>query len=122
MQQTIHIQCPTELLKGLQVSAEAFAELIKLQAAIALFKQGQISSGMAAKWLNMPRVTFLMLAMEAGAELLENTTEDFEREMALLSNHWLTHFGCCRDDSTFDQLEVEIARYRRQQEEDDEKA
>jgi predicted RNase H-like HicB family nuclease len=34
-----------------------------------------------------------------------------------VSNHWLTHFGCCRDDPTFDQLEVEIAKYRRQREE-----
>ena len=84
MQQTVHIQCPTELLRGLQVNAEAFAEIIKLHTAIALYKQGKISSGMAAKWLNMPRVTFLMLAMEAGAELLENTPEDFDRETALL--------------------------------------
>jgi predicted HTH domain antitoxin len=84
MQQTVHIQCPTELLMGLQVNVEAFAEIIKWQAAIALFKQGKISSGMAARWLNIPRVTFLMQAMEAGAELLENTKEDFDREIALL--------------------------------------
>lgn len=84
MKNTVQIQCPTELLVSLQVNSEKFAEIIKLQTAIALFKQGKISSGMAAKWLEMPRITFLMQAMEAGAELLENSQDDFARETALL--------------------------------------
>jgi predicted HTH domain antitoxin len=84
MQNTVQIQCPTELLISLQINSEAFAEIIKLQTAIALFKQGKISSGMAAKWLDMPRINFLMQAMDAGAELLENSEDDFLRETALL--------------------------------------
>jgi predicted HTH domain antitoxin len=58
MQNTVQIECPTELLLSLQINSEAFAEIIKLQTAIALFKQGKISSGMAAKWLEMPRISF----------------------------------------------------------------
>jgi predicted HTH domain antitoxin len=84
MQNTVQIQCPTELLLSLQINNEAFAEIIKLQTAIALFKQGRISSGMAAKWLEIPRISFLMQAMDAGAELLENSEDDFLRETALL--------------------------------------
>ena len=84
MQNTVQIQCPTELLLSLQMNSEAFAEIIKLQTAIALFKQGRISSGMAAKWLEIPRISFLMQAMDAGAELLENSQDDFLRETALL--------------------------------------
>ncbi|MEY3788555.1 MAG: hypothetical protein RLZ75_2762 [Pseudomonadota bacterium] len=84
MQNTVQIQCPTELLVSLQINSEAFAEIIKLQTAIALFKQGKISSGMAAKWLEIPRINFLMQAMEQGAELLENSHDDFARETALL--------------------------------------
>lgn len=84
MNNTVQIQCPTELLVSLQVNSEKFAEIIKLQTAIALFKQGKISSGMAARWLEMPRIIFLMQAMEAGAELLENSQDDFARETALL--------------------------------------
>jgi predicted HTH domain antitoxin len=84
MKNTVQIQCPTELLVSLQMSSETFAEMLKTQTAIALFKQGRISSGMASRWLEMPRVNFLMQAMEAGAELLENSQDDFEREMALL--------------------------------------
>lgn len=81
---TIQIQCPPELLVSLQINSETFAEMVKLQTAIALFKQGKISSGMAARWLGIPRVNFLMQAMEAGAELLENSQDDFARETALL--------------------------------------
>lgn len=82
MQNTVQIQCPTELLISLQINSETFAEIIKLQTAIALFKQGKISSGMAAKWLEIPRISFLMQSMDAGAELLENSKDDFLREMA----------------------------------------
>ncbi len=39
---------------------------------------------LAARWLNIPRVTFLVNAMEAGAELLEDSEDDLNRELALL--------------------------------------
>ena len=81
---TVQIQCPPELLISLQTNSETFAEIVKWQTAIALFKQGKISSGMAARWLEMPRVHFLMQAMAQGAELLENSQDDFSRETALL--------------------------------------
>jgi len=84
MKNMIHIQCPTELLVSLQINSETFADLIKFQTAIALFKQGRISSGMAARWLNIPRIIFLMQAMELGAELLEDSQDDFDRETKLL--------------------------------------
>ncbi|MCI5207566.1 MAG: hypothetical protein D3910_01960 [Candidatus Electrothrix sp. ATG2] len=51
MENIMKIQCPTELLLGLHVNAERLAEIVKLEAAIALFRKGKISSGMAAKWL-----------------------------------------------------------------------
>lgn len=84
MQNTISITCPVEMLLGLHTNAETFGELVKLYAAIALFKEGRISSGMASTWLNIPRVTFLWKALEAGAEFLENSHDDFERETSLL--------------------------------------
>lgn len=84
MQNTISIECPTELLLSLQTNVETFAEFMKIQAAISLFKEGKISSGMAAQWLNMPKIIFLFKAMEAGAVLLENSQDDFNREIALL--------------------------------------
>ena len=50
MKNTIEIECPPEIQMGLHLDAQRFGELIKLQAAIALFKDSKLSSGMAARW------------------------------------------------------------------------
>jgi hypothetical protein len=84
MQKTVTIDCPPEILLGLHFTAESFAEYLKQQAAINLFKDGRLSSGTAAAWLGIGRVTFLTMAFEAGATLLDDTADDFERETALL--------------------------------------
>ncbi len=84
MKHTIEIECPTEILMGLHLDAQRFGDLIKLQSAIALFKEGKLSSGMAARWCGLPRVHFLLQAMQSGASLLEDTDDDFARETALL--------------------------------------
>jgi len=77
-------ECPAELLLGLHVNVEHLAELVKQEAAVALFRKGQISSGIAARWLDMSRAAFLFKAMEQGAALLEDSTDDFRRETRLL--------------------------------------
>lgn len=84
MRNVIKIECPPEMLLGLHLDAERFAEVIKTQSAIALFKEGKLSSGMAARWLNVPRVHFLLRAMQEGGVLLENNDDDFARETSLL--------------------------------------
>ena len=84
MQQTVTIDCPPQILLGLHLNAEGFADYVKKQASINLFKEGKLSSGTAASWLGIGRVAFLHLAFDAGASLLEDTTDDFVRETALL--------------------------------------
>jgi len=85
MQNEIKINCPQEILLGLHLDADQFAGLVKLHTAIALFREGKLSSGMAAHWLNIPRAQFLMKAMqEGGATLLQDNEDDFTRETALL--------------------------------------
>ncbi len=84
MKNTLRIDCPAELLLGLQMSAETFAQEVKMRTAISLFREGRISSGLAARWLGIPRISFLFRAMESGAEFLENSEDDFRREMSLL--------------------------------------
>ena len=84
MNQTISIDCPREILMGLHLNAERFAVYLKQQAAINLFKEGRISSGMAATWLEIPRANFLHLAWDAGAVLMEDSGDDLMRETALL--------------------------------------
>jgi hypothetical protein len=84
MQNTLTINGPPEILLGLHLNSEGFAAYIKQQAAINLFTDGKLSSGTAAAWLGIERVAFLHIAFAAGATLLENTTDDFVRETALL--------------------------------------
>lgn len=80
MENTVQIKCPDELLLSLHVNTEDFAEMIKVDASVSLFKRGKISSGMAAHWLGISRVAFLTKAMDEGACLLENSRDDFRRE------------------------------------------
>ena len=81
---SLKLSCPQEILLGLQLDADQFADLVKLEAALALFREGRLSSGMAARWLGMPRVHFLLKAMQSGANLLNDTDEEFQREISLL--------------------------------------
>ncbi len=85
MKRIIEIDCPPELLIGLHLNAEDMADYIKRQAAINFFKEGRLSSGSAATWLGISRVAFLHLAWNAGAVLLEDSQDDFDRERSLLS-------------------------------------
>lgn len=85
MQNSIAINCPPEILLGLHLNADQFAALVQEEAAIALFREGRLSSGMAANWLGVPRVHFLLKAMQSGGgSLLENNEDDFNREISLL--------------------------------------
>ena len=85
MKHTIEIDCPPEILLGLHLDAKRFADLVKLQSATTLFREGKLSSGMAARWCGVPRVFFLLQAMQSGgATLLDDNDDDFARETALL--------------------------------------
>lgn len=84
MQHVLKIDCPPELLLSLHQNAEQLAEWIKLQGAITLYKEGKISSGLAANWVGISRIDFLQRAMQAGAVLLDDSEDDYQRETALL--------------------------------------
>lgn len=83
MQNVIEIECPSELLIGLNANAEDMAQLVRREAAFGLFRDGRISSGVASRWIGVPRVTFLMDAMRQGIVLLEDSDDDFRRESQL---------------------------------------
>lgn len=84
MKNTIEIDCPQEVLLSLHSDVKHLAELMKLQTSIYLFKEHKISSGTAANWLGLDRAKFLYLAMEAGAVLLADDEDDYQRETSLL--------------------------------------
>lgn len=80
----ITIDCPREVLLELHVNEEELANLVKLTAAIELFRKGRLSSGLAARWAGQNRMLFLMKAMEQGAALLDQGDSDFRRETSIL--------------------------------------
>lgn len=84
MKTTVEVECLPEILAGLHVEPSEFGTYMKLQTAIALFREGKVSSGMAARWVGMPRAVFLFKAMDAGVPLLSDTPEDLARETSLL--------------------------------------
>ncbi len=84
MHSNIEISCPWKILLGLHLDAEQFADLVRQETAMALFRDGKISSCMAARWLGVSRIHFLFQAMKEGANLLENNQDDFDRETSLL--------------------------------------
>jgi predicted HTH domain antitoxin len=81
---TITIECPSEVLLELHVSAEELGTLLKETVALELFRKGRLSSGLAARWAGQERMPFLMKAMEQGAVLLDQGEDDFRRETSLL--------------------------------------
>ena len=84
MHTTAAMEFPEEVLASTQLSAEQLAERAKLETALALYREGWLSSGLAAKWLGEPRVSFLLRACAAGIPLLDDSRDDFERERDLL--------------------------------------
>lgn len=83
MRNIVEIECPPELLIGLHTNVEQFAKRVKREAALNLFRDGAISSGVAASWLGVPRTAFLLDAMQHGAVLLDDSDDDFRREACL---------------------------------------
>lgn len=80
---SIAVDCPPEVLLELHVSREELGTMLKETTALALFRQGRISSGLAARWVGQARIPFLMNAMEQGARLLDEGEADFVRESSL---------------------------------------
>lgn len=84
MNAKVEIECPEELLLGLKQHPGEFARYLKETAAFSLYREGKLSSGLAAQWLGLSRVHFIIAAMHAGAEWLDDTADDLRRETALL--------------------------------------
>jgi predicted HTH domain antitoxin len=84
MHTTAAMDVPEEILFSTQLTAERLVERAKLEAALALYREGRLSSGLAAKWLGESRVSFLHRAFAAGIPLLDDSLDDFDRERGLL--------------------------------------
>ena len=84
MRTSLEIDVPPEVLLELHLTPEALGQLLKEKSAVALFREGRLSSGLAARWTGLPRVQFLIQAMSEGAVLGEDSAEEARREAGLL--------------------------------------
>jgi len=84
MSTSLEIDFPPEVLLELHLTPEELARLLKQKSALAFFREGRLSSGLAARWIGLPRVQFLLQAMAEGAVLGEDSDGEARREAALL--------------------------------------
>ena len=92
MLNTIQVECPSEILIGSHMDADDFSSFMKLRTAIALFGEGKLSSGMAVRWVGMPRVHFLLMAMQEGL-FCWKTTMMISRERRRYFDRLLQHYN-----------------------------
>lgn len=84
MLKMLEVDCPPEVLAELHADAEGMRRILKEKTAMALFKEGRLSSGLASSWLGEPRVHFLFRAMQDGAVLGGDSEDEFRRELSAL--------------------------------------
>jgi predicted HTH domain antitoxin len=78
---TISIQCPDSVLISLKESPEEFAKEATKVLAVKLYEMGKLSSGRAAEFAGMSRISFLQILAEFGTPIFDLTKEELERDL-----------------------------------------
>jgi predicted HTH domain antitoxin len=77
---TIPIQCPDSVLISLKETPERFAYEATKVLAVKLYEMGKLSSGRAAEFAGVSRVSFLQSLGKYGAPIFDLTKEELERD------------------------------------------
>lgn len=80
MAQIISIEYPDYLANSMRLNKEDFGKEVKLSALVKLFELGKVSSGIAAKVLNISRIEFLDLLSKYHVSFLhsDDLSQDIE--------------------------------------------
>jgi predicted HTH domain antitoxin len=79
----ILLEVPEESLRALQLSPQAFADELRLAAAVKLFEVGRLSSGGAAQLAGVSRPLFLSRLADYGVDTFRLTEEELQQETRL---------------------------------------
>ena len=77
---TIPIQCPDSVLISLKETPEEFAKEAAKMLAVKLYEMGKLSSGRAAEFAGISRVSFLRILSEFGTPIFDLTKDELERD------------------------------------------
>lgn len=78
---TIHIELPDEIFLALKETPEGLARRIRMVAAVKLYELGKLSSGRAAQFAGISRVSFLQALADYGVPVFDLTEEELEQDL-----------------------------------------
>jgi len=79
----IALDVPDDSLLTLKLTPAAFAEELRMAAAMKFYELGRLSSGAAARLAGVPRVVFLSRLADYGIDTFRMTAEELDRETPL---------------------------------------
>ena len=78
---TITIECPDDVLQALQETPERFAREARMLLATKLYEIGRLTSGQAARFAGMGRVSFLDVLKSYQVSVINLPREELERDL-----------------------------------------
>ena len=78
---TLNIKYPPEILWALQQNPEEFEREARLLLAVKLYESGKLSTGLAAKIADVPRVIFMFLLGQYGLSPFGETSKEIAKDL-----------------------------------------
>jgi predicted HTH domain antitoxin len=79
---SLTIEYPPEVLWALDQEPEEFEAEARMLLALKLYETGKLSTGLAARLADVPRITFMFLLGQHGLSPFGETSEELEEDLA----------------------------------------